>query len=119
MTKDERFVTARHCLQALWKVGVAGTRQQQLVVDGVAMRFNECVTEKNYTLIRYDIIENLRKLYDAVPDESIRETALRLIATEEDTKYRKKYAGLWSVRRSTAGKERTAVQRTGANTRQE
>src|SRR4051812_33099266 len=24
VTKDERFVTARHCMQSLWKVGVAG-----------------------------------------------------------------------------------------------
>ena len=28
VTKDERFVTARHCLQALWKVGAAGEKQQ-------------------------------------------------------------------------------------------
>jgi len=27
VTKDERFVTARHCMQALWKVGVAGEKQ--------------------------------------------------------------------------------------------
>ena len=27
-TRDERFVTARHCLQAIWKVGVAGEKQQ-------------------------------------------------------------------------------------------
>ena len=24
VTKDERFVTARHCMQALWKIGVVG-----------------------------------------------------------------------------------------------
>ena len=24
VTRDERFVTARHCMQSLWKVGVAG-----------------------------------------------------------------------------------------------
>ena len=28
VTRDERFVTARHCLQALWKVGAAGKKQQ-------------------------------------------------------------------------------------------
>jgi hypothetical protein len=26
VTKDERFVTARHCLQSLWKVGVVANR---------------------------------------------------------------------------------------------
>ena len=95
VTKDERFVTARHCLQSLWKVGAAGEKQQQKVVDGLTGRFNECITEKNTTLIRYDIIEDLRKLYDVVKDDTVRERALELIETEEDVKYRKKYARLW------------------------
>ena len=98
VTKDERFVTARHCLQALWKVGAAGREQQQLVVDGLAGRFKECATEKNCTLIRYDIIQDLRNLYDVVKDEAIKEKALELVAGEEDLKYRKKYAGVWRDR---------------------
>src|SRR5215212_364127 len=32
VTKDERFVTARHCLQSLWKVGVAGDVQRKALV---------------------------------------------------------------------------------------
>src|SRR4051812_12958310 len=95
VTKDERFVTARHSLQAIWKVGVAGKQQQQLVVERLTGRFRDCVTEKNCTLIRYDIIQGLRKLYDLVQDETVREMALALIATEADSKYRKKYASLW------------------------
>jgi hypothetical protein len=95
VTRDARFVTARHCLQALWKVGAAGKPQQRLLVDGLAGRFKECQPEKNATLIRYDIIQSLRNLYDAVQDEKIREKALELIETEEDLKYRKKYMTLW------------------------
>jgi len=98
VTKDERFVTARHCLQAIWKVGAAGKKQQKKVVDGLAGRFRECAAEKNCTLIRYDIIQGLRNLYDEVQDETIKVKALELIETEEDLKYRKKYAGLWRVR---------------------
>ena len=97
VTKDERFVTARHCMQALWKVGVAGKKQQQKLVDGLAGRFKECIPEKNCTLIRYDIIQSLQNVYAEVKDEKIREQALELIETEEDLKYRKKYAGLWRV----------------------
>jgi hypothetical protein len=100
VTRDERFVTARHCLQALWKVGAAGKKQQKKLVDGLAGRFDECLTEKNCTLIRYDIIQSFRNLYDAVKDEKIREQALQLIETEADLKYRKKYTSLWNVRRS-------------------
>lgn len=95
VTKDERFVTARHCMQSLWKVGVAGKKQQKLLVDGLAGRFKECITEKNCTLIRYDIIQSLRNVYDETGDEKVKMKALELIETEDDLKYRKKYAGLW------------------------
>ena len=98
VTKDEKFVTARHCMQALWKVGVAGKKQQQKLVDGLAGRFKECITEKNCTLIRHDIIQSLRNVYDAVKDEKVKAKALELIETEEDLKYRRKYASLWKVR---------------------
>src|SRR4029453_7427367 len=100
VTKDERFVTARHCLQSLWKVGAVGKGPQKKLVDGLAGRFKECITEKNCTLIRYDIIRSLRNLYDTVKDETLREKALELIETEEDLKYRKKYASVWRVRGS-------------------
>jgi hypothetical protein len=95
VTKDEKFVTARHCMQSLWKVGVAGESQRKVLVDGLSARFRECVAEKNCTLIRYDILECLRKIYDVVGDEKLRAKALELIETEEDPKYRKKYATVW------------------------
>lgn len=95
VTKDERFVTARHCLQSLWKVGVAGKKQQKVYMDGLEQRFKECITEKNCTLIRYDILQSMRNVYDVVKDEKIREKALELIETENDLKYRKKYSTLW------------------------
>lgn len=95
VTKDERFVTARHCMQALWKVGVVGKPQQQIYLDGLEGRFNECITEKNCTLIRYDIIQSLRNVYDVTKDDTIHQSALAWIETEQDTKYRNKYAALW------------------------
>jgi hypothetical protein len=98
VTRDERFVTARHCLQSLWKVGTSGKRQQKMVVDRLAGRFADCAAEKNCTLIRYDIVQGLRNLYDEVKDEKIRTKALELIETEQDAKYRKKYAGVWKIR---------------------
>ena len=82
-------------MQALWKVGVVGKKQQKLVIDGLTQRFKECRAEKNCTLIRYDIIQSLKNMYDVVADEKIRQKALELIESEEDLKYRKKYASLW------------------------
>lgn len=95
VTKDERFVTARHCMQSLWKVGLVGEAQRALLVEGLEGRFHECIAEKNCTLIRYDIIQSLRNVYDGVKDEAVKEKALELIETEEDLKYRKKYGTLW------------------------
>src|SRR6266404_6140959 len=55
VTRDDRFVTARHCMQSLWKLGAAGKKQQKLLVDALEGRYHECITHKNCTLIRYDI----------------------------------------------------------------
>jgi hypothetical protein len=95
VTRDERFVTARHCMQALWKVGLAGEEQQEKYLNGLSLRFAECISEKNCTLIRSDIQESLRNVYDVSKDESLKEKALALIESEEDAKYRKKYAAIW------------------------
>ena len=88
-------ITARHSLQALWKVGAAGKAQKKLLVKALTKRFEDCVTHKNCTLIRYDILKCLRDLFDAAGGSEIRELAERLIETEQDLKYRKKYAALW------------------------
>lgn len=95
VTKDDRFVTARHCMQSLWKVGVAGKKQLKMYMQGLEQRFRECIAEKNTTLIRYDILQSMRNVYNAVKDQSVKKKALELIELEEDLKYRSKYASLW------------------------
>lgn len=95
VTKDAKFVTARHCLQSLWKIGLAGDAQRNMVMDGLAHRFDDCASEKNCTLIRFDILVALKQLFDMVPDDSIRKLAKALIEAEPDEKYRKKYKTVW------------------------
>jgi hypothetical protein len=95
VTHDEKFVTARHCMQNIWKVGLGGKKAQQLVVKGLEKRFIECVIEKNCTLIRYDIMVALRNLYDATTSSEIKEKALELIELEQDAKSKKKYISAW------------------------
>jgi len=41
VTKEERFVTARHSLQSLWKVGVAGELQRKALLKGLAVNCAE------------------------------------------------------------------------------
>ncbi len=95
VTRDEKFVTARHTLQNIWKVGLGGKNAQQLLVQGLEKRFKECVKERNTTLIRYDILVSLRNLYNATTSSEIREKSLELIELEKDPKYQKKYATVW------------------------
>lgn len=93
--RDERFVTARHTLQALWKAGIAAPELTEKITGILTDRFSDCYKEKNSTLIRYDIIEVFRKIYDELKDEKIRKIAFELIDSEEDSKYKQKYLGLW------------------------
>jgi len=95
VTRDHKFVTARHSLQSIWKVGLAGSEQKEMVIEHFTDRFKSGTDEKHYTLIRYDMIVGLKKLYDEVKDEHIKEVAMELIETEEDSKYRKKYMKVW------------------------
>jgi len=96
VTKDERFVTARHCMQNIWKVGVLGKKHQAMFMEGLTQRFKECIKEKNGTLIRYDILVSMRNVYNEVKDDGIREKALALIELEKDVKCQKKYKTVWN-----------------------
>lgn len=95
VTRDERFVTARHSLLCLWKVGAKDRDHQRIITRKLAQRFEESISEKNCTLIRYDILTFWRKIYDITGDEEVRLQAGRLIETEENLKYKKKYDSLW------------------------
>lgn len=95
ITRDAKFVTARHTLLAVWRVGVVGDAHRAMVMNRLADRFADCSEEKNATLLRYDIIVNLFKIYEATGDETVKQTALALIERETNPKYRKKYAGVW------------------------
>ncbi|MFT0801886.1 hypothetical protein VSK91_09300 [Bacillus swezeyi] len=96
VTKDEKFVTARHSLQSIWRVGLAGTEQREMVLHHLVERFNNCLPEKNHTLIRFDIIQGLRHLYDAMINaEEIKQIAIDLVSKEENEKYQKKYKTIW------------------------
>jgi ribosomal protein L17 len=95
-TKDEKFVTARHALQSLWKPALVSPEMRELVVTKLADRFKSCKNEKNCTLIRYDITEVLRKIYNSQRNEDVRKISMDLIATETDLKYQKKYMTAWT-----------------------
>lgn len=96
VTRDEKFVTARHSLQAIWKVALAGPDQKKMVLQHLNERFLSCEDEKNFTLIRSDIMQGMRQLYDETHDERVKQTAMDLIERVDDPKYRKKYKTIWN-----------------------
>jgi hypothetical protein len=95
VTKVPMFVTARHSLLCLWKIGVKDAEHQRVVMAELTKRFKECTSEKNCTLIRYDIQTVMKRMYDAWEDEKVRSQALKLVELEIDAKYKKKYGTVW------------------------
>jgi hypothetical protein len=76
-------------------VSAAGAEQRDILLAGLEQRYNACFTEKNGTLIRFDITPGLRNLYNVNQDDVIKDKALAWIERETDPKYRKKYARVW------------------------
>ena len=95
VTFDEAFPTAQKCIQSIWKIGLAGKAQRELVVAHLANRYVNCIEVKNCTLIRYNIIESLHKLYDATGEMRLKEISDSLIEKENDSENREKYASVW------------------------
>ncbi len=92
---DERFVTARHILQSIWRIGLCSDALRHDLLIQLEQTFRNCTGEKNWTLIRFDIVCGLRELYDATGDKAVRDAAGGLIGLEDSEKYRKKYASAW------------------------
>lgn len=93
--KDEKTVTARHTLQSIWRVGLAGPEQRAMVVDALELRFREAEEEKRGTLWRTDAITSLGRLFEATGDDAIEERAATLIESEPEEKQRKKQRAAW------------------------
>ena len=93
-TKDEKFITSRQCIQFIWKVATTSKSRREKVLDYLEARFIECVDEKHYNLIRQDIIQSVKSLYDHEQDDALLTRAQALMMTEQDEKYRKEYTDI-------------------------
>ncbi len=93
--RDERFVTARHATQALWRVGLGGDVARAATVAALARRFRDCAGERNATLVRTDIVEALGRLHHACADPGIEQVARELMDEEPDEPARRKQHLAW------------------------
>lgn len=57
-------------------------------------RFSECTSEAHYNLLRQDIVQSFRRLYDQEKDAGLLIRARDLIQEENEVKYRKQYKAI-------------------------
>ena len=93
-TKDGKLITSRQCIQSVWKVATTSDRSRVEVLAHLERRFEECFEERHYNLIRQDIIQSLRHLYEEEKDDTLLTRAQELILEEKEGKYRKKYEAI-------------------------
>lgn len=96
-TKDEKFVTSRKCLQNIWKVAAASPQNRVNVLDHLEKRFRECGSETHFNLLRQDILQSVRCLYDQEKDEGLLIRAGEWLLDEKEEKYCKQYAAILKV----------------------
>jgi hypothetical protein len=92
---DEKPVTARHTLQSIWRVGLAGTERQALVVEALQKRFREAEDDKRGALVRTDVVTALGRLHQATGAEMVEAGAHALMESEPDERSRKKQRAGW------------------------
>lgn len=95
-TADEKFITSRQCLQCIWKLAASGSEVAAQVTDHLEERFVACKDEKHANLLRQDIIGSMLAMSRLTGNEDIIERAERLIQTEGNEAYRKRYLGVLS-----------------------
>lgn len=95
VTRDERFVTARHVLGSLWRVGKMDDQIRLALVDQLVNRSLNTAGEKNGALIRYDIVCCLHRLFAETGDVQVRIAADEIIAREPEEKNARKMRTAW------------------------
>jgi len=93
-TKDDKFITSRQCIQNIWKVATTSQQTRERVLAHLEKQFRECAEEKHYNLIRQDIMQSIKLLYDHEKDEALLTRAHELLVEEKEQKFRKKYEAI-------------------------
>ncbi len=90
-TRDEKFITSRQCIQYIWKVAAASPALKEKIVAHLEKQFQDCTGDKHYNLIRQDIIQSIKNIYDTDYDEALLEKLKKWLPLENNPNYRKKY----------------------------
>jgi hypothetical protein len=94
LTEDEKFITRRQTMQALWKVAWFEPELLGPVVDKYIERFSTCVKEEHPNLLQRDIVQALLTLAELRNDTELSKKVNQLIESEPDPKARKALVAL-------------------------
>ena len=97
LTRDEKLTTRRPCLQSMWKPALVSKKIEKKVVACLAQQYEECSNEDHYNLIRQDILQSLRNIYEQTKDEGLKKKCVDLVGKEENPRYRKTYEKVLSA----------------------
>lgn len=90
-TDDEKFITARQCIQNVWQIAVNKPDIESKVVQHLEHAWTDNIHLKTHAnLIKQDIIASLFAIYKANGNKVAKETLDRLISEEADDKFVKK-----------------------------
>jgi hypothetical protein len=84
---DEKFITARLCIQVVWKIAVAKEKLSKKIISALENAYWENIHLKDHAnLIRQDIIGNLDQIYSKTKDKTVIKIARKLAKEETDKK---------------------------------
>lgn len=95
LTCDSRFVTARHVIQSLWRIGLGGELHRKLLLTVVRRRWSLTMAEKNSNLVQSDLIGVLGTLYSRGSNRELENLAQELINSITDSVQHKKLLAAW------------------------
>lgn len=88
--EDEKFITARLCIQNIWKIAAANKNTRKRIIDELERSYSENVHLKTHAnLIKRDIICSLVQISIFTKDKKIMEMIESLIEEETDLKLKK------------------------------
>ena len=93
-TRDDKFITSRICIQNIWKIAATNRQAGEIIIGHLEKQFEDCAQGKHYNLVRQDILQSMRQLFDHEKDDRILIIAREMVKQEKEEKYRKKYENI-------------------------
>jgi hypothetical protein len=92
---DEKFITARLCIQAVWKIALVNDRLRRKIINSLEQSYWRNIHLKTHgNLIRQDIVASLDQIFQNTKDKEVINLVLRIAAEETDDKIIKKLNAL-------------------------